>query len=121
MSTDDSSFSHVVRAPSDSARTAVAIDRRRHERYDLLLPAICRFTDGREQDVMIVDASEGGFGLDRNLGIAVDTEFEITMAEAGTFPCRLAWFDDTRCGVALLPTSDTFADHAIADLAKTLG
>ncbi len=128
MSRDDDSFSDVewvARATHrvsslDGKLAAAPSDRRRHERYNLRLAAICRFADGSEQHVMVVDASEGGFGLDRNLGVGVDTEFQITMAEAGTFPCRLAWFDDARCGVALLQTSDVFADDAIADLAKTL-
>lgn len=94
-------------------------ERRRHQRYALNSPAVCRLPDGRDLAVTIIDASEGGFGIDCNIGLAVDTVFEIVMAEAGTFRCRLAWFDDERCGVELLPAAD-YTPAALDDLARTL-
>ncbi|MBX9684439.1 MAG: PilZ domain-containing protein [Hyphomicrobium sp.] len=95
-------------------------DRRRHARTALLSPASCRFADGTVRSVVVIDVSEGGFGLNCNLEVPVDTVFEITMSDAGTFPCRLAWFDDTRCGVELLASSGAFSADALAGLAATL-
>ncbi len=76
-------------------------DQRRYKRQTVNWPACCRF-GGQKWDVTIVDASNGGFGLDTRLPIAVGTNLQIVIEQVGQFECRIAWSNDTRCGLEFL-------------------
>lgn len=76
-------------------------NKRRHKRQTVNWPACCRFGD-KEWNVTIVDASNGGFGLDTRLPIAPGTNLQIAINQVGEFGCRIAWISNTRCGLELL-------------------
>ncbi|MGH1418942.1 MAG: PilZ domain-containing protein [Hyphomicrobiaceae bacterium] len=76
-------------------------DRRRRERQSVNWPARCIFDD-KEWDVVIVDASNDGFGLNFGLPLAVGTDLQIFIDQVGQFRCRIIWSSDTRTGLELL-------------------
>ena len=97
----------------------VSGDRRRHARTPVNWPATCIAEDGTRVDVTIVDASIGGFCLDRAIPI-VDAHFILAIHQIGTFPCRIAWRKADQCGIELLIEFGQPSDGELRELAKFL-
>lgn len=81
-------------------------ERRRHNRVPVSWAARCIVDSETYWNATIVDASEGGFGLSRDLPLEIDERLAIAIADVGTFPCRVAWKSSTKCGVELEDEED---------------
>lgn len=86
-------------------------ENRRHVRHAIVCPAVCSIEQRQSSasptwDAIIVDVSEGGFGLSCDLPLDVEARLWITVAGVGSYPCRLAWKRDDRCGLQLLDSAD---------------
>ena len=91
-----------VQMDMDQPLNCAAPDLRARPRAKVNWPATCKVHGCDALPVTIVDASGGGFGLRGEMPIAVGTVFSITMADIGTFPCRLIWKEGLRFGIELL-------------------
>ncbi len=94
-------------------------EKRRHTRHSVAWPAIC-FADGVDRfQALIVNVSEGGFGLTGPvLTLAADSILYVDFQQIGTFRCRVAWVHETRFGVEIIDdqTSDDTANvFSLAD------
>ena len=76
-------------------------ERRKHKRVPVHWAACCIGDQDTYWDTVIVDASEGGFGLSRDLPLEIGARLKIAIADVGTFPCRIAWKSPSKCGVEL--------------------
>ena len=94
--------------------------RRQHPRYPTKWPALCEAAGVGMWPVTIINASEGGFGLSRDLPVEVGAELTIRISEIGDFPCALVWKREDRCGVRLLRAKGSFSDDQISGLAAGL-
>lgn len=93
---------------------------RRFPRYPTACPATC-FVDGRERwDVIITDASQGGFGLSQDLPVPRGTHVIISIPQIGDFLCAVVWKKDGRCGVELASESGWLTDVEAKRLASGL-
>jgi len=94
-------------------------DRRRHPRFEVRAPAHCLI--GAERiDVIIIDVSAGGLGLDRPLPCETNSQFQIVIPDVGTFRARLAWKGPERCGLELLPADRELSAGGVDQLAGWL-
>jgi hypothetical protein len=111
----------VTRAPhAQPAQRPRGRERRRHQRYQVSIPAFCQVRAGPELPVTIVDVSSQGFGLDRPLPCQVDERVAVIVPYVGTFAARVAWVGERRCGVELLCDLETSSDDSAAALAAGL-
>ncbi|MGH1417576.1 MAG: PilZ domain-containing protein [Hyphomicrobiaceae bacterium] len=94
--------------------------RRRYHRSPANWPAHCFVEGVLDCSTVIVDASEGGFGLSTSLAVPVGTTIIISIAQVGVFPCRLAWKNDKRCGVEMLREDGYLSDTQMASLGSVL-
>lgn len=94
-------------------------DRRRHARFEVRAPAHC-LIGGAKIDVIIIDVSEGGLGLDRPLPCETNSQFQIAIPDVGTFRARLAWKSPERCGLELLPVARELSAGGVDQLAGWL-
>jgi hypothetical protein len=92
-----------TRAEATHENPELGLENRRHTRHSVAWPAIC-FAEGSERfEALIVNVSEGGFGLaGPALAFAVDSILFVEFDQIGTFRCRLAWVQETRFGVEIL-------------------
>lgn len=67
-------------------------------------------------DVTIIDTSDGGFGLSASLPLGIGDQLQIAIDGIGVFPCKLAWKDDVRCGIALLDEVHAMSTEDVAIL-----
>ncbi len=99
-------------------------DKRRHTRHSVAWPAIC-FADGVDRfQALIVNVSEGGFGLTgAALTLGVDSILYVDFDQIGTFRCRVAWIHETRFGVEIIDdqtTGDTTNAFILADALQSV-
>lgn len=52
--------------------------------------------------VIVINASEGGFELSRDLPLDTGELVQIVIEDVGVFPCRVAWKMRNRCGLEVL-------------------
>ena len=97
------------------------VTRRKHQRYPANWPARCVAESQLDCDVIIENASEGGFGLSCSLPLEVNARIVLTIDQIGVFPCRLAWKSDDKCGVQLLTEEGHLTMDQIAGLSGVLG
>lgn len=85
------------------------IEKRRHTRHSVAWPAICFEEGGKRFEALIVNVSEGGFGLTGpSLTTGVDAILYVDFDQIGTFRCRVAWTHENRFGVEII--DDQIAD-----------
>ena len=99
------------------------IEKRRHTRHSVAWPAIC-FADGIDRfPAMIVNVSEGGFGLSGSVrGPEVDSILFVDFDQIGTFRCRVAWTHEIRFGVEIIddqPAVDPSLTFNLADVLQS--
>ena len=99
------------------------IENRRHTRHSVAWPAIC-FADGIDRfPAIIVDVSEGGFGLSGPVqGLDVDSILFVDFDQIGTFRCRVAWTHENRFGVEIIddePAEDPSHTFNLADVLQS--
>ena len=109
------------------ARSPDTVDmasRRRFPRYPTECPAVCIWSgngEGSTQwDVTIINASQGGFGLSRDLPVPKHTPIIISIPEIGDFLCSIAWKSDSGCGVQLQTEIGWLTDKEARRLATGL-
>ena len=95
-------------------------ENRRHARQAANWRARCFSEDGTVWNVIIIDRSDGGFGLDRLVPMDVDARLHIAVADVGTFPCRIAWKSEERCGLQLLPEQGSLSENQILGVTNRL-
>jgi PilZ domain len=100
---------------SDAAGTM-----RRFPRYPTQCPATCSVDGFDHWAVVIVDASQGGFGLSRDLPVPRGTHVIISIPQIGDFLCAIAWKKAGRCGVELASESGWLTDDEAKRLAGGL-
>lgn len=96
------------------------VGRRRQQRRAVDWVAHCRTRRGDQWAVTIIDASEGGFGLSCTLPLPVDSRILVDVGGIGTFPCRIAWQAQGRCGLQLLQEEAAASEDDIDGLAQLL-
>lgn len=94
--------------------------RRKYQRYPANWPARCMINGQPDLDLIIDDASEGGFGLHCTLPIEVGDLLVLSVAQIGVFPCRLAWKSEDRCGVQFLREEGHLSEDQISGLSDVL-
>ena len=92
-----------TRAETASEYPDKGIEKRRHTRHSVAWPATC-FADGIDRfSVLIVNVSEGGFGLSGPApALDVNSTLFVDFDQIGTFRCRVAWTNENRFGVEIL-------------------
>lgn len=88
--------------------------RRRHERRRADWPAACSDASGATWDARVVDTSNGGLGLENCPPLAVDQTIVVALENVGTFACRVAWSNGSRCGIEFLPDNRQIKEAAEA-------
>jgi hypothetical protein len=94
--------------------------RRKFVRHPTNWPAVCSLSEQQKWDVVIIDASEGGFGLSCDLPVPEGTHITITIEQIGQFRASIVWQGSNRCGVKLLAEPDAPTDDEIVRLADGL-
>lgn len=93
--------------------------RREYERHQTNWPAKC-FYGSHVWPAVVVDVSQGGVGLDRDLPVMKDETIALEMQDIGTYVCRVAWKQGNRCGLQFLKRTDELSDDAIDGLASSI-
>lgn len=93
--------------------------RREYERHQTNWPARC-FYGNHVWPAVVVDVSQGGVGLDRDLPAMKDETITLEMHDVGTYLCRVAWKHSNRCGLQFLKRTDELSDDAIDGLASSI-
>lgn len=106
-------------AANTAASAPRATFRREHERHAANWPARCYHDQGAWK-ATVIDVSEGGVGLDRDLPVAKDEIITLELPDVGSYTCRVAWKRDGRCGLQFLRRPDELSADAIDSLADTL-
>ena len=106
---------------SGAYEVAPADERRKHQRYRVSITATC-FIDGFEPiDVVVINISEGGYGLNCALPFSEGTNLAIFFPETEmTFTASVAWMTGTRCGLRLRPSRGHLSEAASDKLADLL-
>ena len=96
-------------------------ERRKHPRYRVNIAASC-LLDGLEPlEVLVIDMSHGGFGLDCALPVEQGTQVTISFPDHEMkYRATVAWKSDTRCGVQLLPDKDHISETTSDEIAVML-
>lgn len=94
--------------------------RRKHERRQSNWPAECSDAAGFTWQARVLDHSLGGLGLENCPQLQVNQVIRVRLESIGSFPCRVAWSKDGRCGVEFLPEANATLDHDVASLAEHL-
>lgn len=120
---------HATATPTDppigqsglaSSAPQQAADQRRQWRIPVRWSACCTFPDGTSEDVIIIDVTLGGFGLDRDIPAATEQSLTIALNEIGIFACRVAWKSGTRCGLELLASEPSVTGDGMRELTAVL-
>lgn len=96
------------------------LTRRQHERNKAGWLATCLTTNGFSWDCWVVDHSNGGLGLDHCPVLNIDEIIEVSLNDIGKFQCRVAWSDQRRCGVEILPHASHASTEATALLVSMI-
>ncbi len=100
-----------TRAEAASGYQEAGHEKRRHTRHSVSWPAACFAEGGERFKALIVNVSEGGFGLTgAALTLGVDSTLYVDFDQIGTFRCRVAWIHENRFGVEIV--DDPAADDA---------
>ncbi len=84
------------------AQKITGIEQRRHVRHAIRCPAVCR-AGATSCQAMVVDVSDGGFGLTEcRLHADVDDIINVELEQIGVFKCRVAWKRGDRFGVEIV-------------------
>ncbi len=94
-------------------------DKRQYKRETVYWSATCH-AHGLNWKVNIVDASNGGFGVNARLPLDVGTELRIVIDQIGTFECKIAWLGRDRCGLELLESKDDLTHSQVQFLCSVL-
>ncbi len=94
--------------------------RRKYQRYPANWPARCMIDGQPDRDLIIENASEGGFGLHCTLPVEIGDQLVLSVAQIGVFPCRLAWKSEDRCGVQFLREEGHLSAGQISGLSDAL-
>lgn len=98
---DASEAKREVKATSDQGASDVPI-RRQHWREKTGWPARCTTASGFSWECWVVDHSIGGLGLSHCPELRVDQVVKIKLTDIGLFHCRVAWSDQSRCGLQFI-------------------
>lgn len=93
---------------------------RRQVRYDADWPCTCRDQSGSSWQGWVTDCSVGGLGLAHCPYLEIEQVIDVQLDGIGSFRGRVTWFADDRCGIALLPATNTPSDDSIDRLAVYL-
>ncbi len=91
---------------------------RRHERYPTRWPASCTQNGRDVWDVMIIDASEGGFGLSDDIPVPENSIVRIDIDQVGGFQCRIAWKNGRRCGMQIVDDKNSLNPDEVIELSE---
>ena len=80
------------------------IERRFSQRRQVNAPVLV-LQGTRVQSGLLVDLSEGGFGLSKVTQIVADEIVSVATQDGHVFEGRVIWVDDTRAGVSLISQS----------------
>lgn len=94
-------------------------ERRIDFRYEANWPVQLTFGE-RSWDATVVDASVGGIGIDRDLPVEKGALLTAVLPGIGSYPCRMAWKYDGRCGFQFVKAKDDLPDEAITSLADSI-
>ncbi len=99
-------------------------EKRRHTRHSVAWPAICFAEGGERFEALIVNVSEGGFGLTgAALTLGIDSILYVDFDQIGTFRCRIAWSHENRFGVEIIDdqaANDTDQAFNLADALQSV-
>ena len=112
--------SAAQRRPSRRDEAGVQDSRRMYPRHPTNCPAVCIWSGQGQWDVTIINASQGGFGLSRDLPVPKDTPIIIAIPEIGDFLCSIAWKSASGCGVQLQTEIGWLTDKEARRLATGL-
>lgn len=76
--------------------------RRRHWRQKTGWPATCTTATGFSWECWVIDHSIGGLGLCHCPELGVGQVVQINLHEIGVFRCRIAWSEQSRCGMQFI-------------------
>ncbi len=97
------------------------LGRRRHARYLTGgWPAQCSDGQGFRWDAWAVDYSAGGLGLENCPPLDIDQMIDVELKDLGIIPCRVAWFENGKCGVQFVPDKPDHWDDSVSALAGFL-
>jgi PilZ domain len=92
------------------------VENRRHQRYQVHIEARCFIEGSKPIDIVIVDISEGGFGLNSALPFEKGSRLSVLLPEVGMFAAMIAWKSEHRCGLQLLDQDDDLPAPALDEL-----
>ena len=99
-------------------------EKRRHTRHSVAWPANCFAAGGERFEALIVNVSEGGFGLTGAAPtLGVESILYIDFDQICTFRCRVAWSHENRFGVEIIDDQlgdETGQVFSLADALQSL-
>lgn len=95
-------------------------DRRLHRRHEVDWPAICALASGFSWTAKVVDAGRGGLGLENCPALREGQIVTVTLADIGTFCCRVAWSRNARCGIEFMPIDGERDEESLTAMAAIL-
>lgn len=95
-------------------------DRRQNKRYKVSWPAMCTLQNNTKINVLIIDVSEGGVGIDCSLPIEIDDPVIVDLRDIGVFGCTLRWKTDWRSGLQFQTTENILNDKQLSDLSGVI-
>ncbi len=114
----------IQRRPEPDAEAAADASakefRRKYPRHPTNCPAICSVSGRGTWDVVVIDASQGGFGLSCDLPVPEGTQIVISIPQIGDFLGSVVWKNGERCGVKLLTEAGWLNDAEAKRLANGL-
>jgi PilZ domain len=114
----------IQRQPEPDTHSEPDIDsmasRRKFARYPTHCPAVCILPGQAQQNVTIINASQGGFGLSCDLPVPEGTQIVISIPQIGDFLGAVVWKNGERCGVELLTEAGWLDDEEAKRLASGL-
>lgn len=111
----------VLRSEANSVcRVSDSPTRRQHGRQKIGWPATCVTADGFSWECWVVDHSIGGLGLSNCPALTVDQVVELKLCDIGEFWCRVAWSEQSRCGVQFIDDQNIASVEELEALAQLL-
>lgn len=95
-------------------------DKRAHVRIEVNWPAICCLPSGFSWSSSVTDVSFGGMRIHNCPPLSVDDRVVVSLADIGTFSCRVAWSNGTQCGMEFLLADGELDEDSLNELAASL-
>ncbi|HEX8527678.1 PilZ domain-containing protein [Allosphingosinicella sp.] len=77
-----------------------AFDRRRHARHSVQIGAGLDANVRPSSPIAVIDLSTGGCGIETDIQLEPQTRVWLKLPGLESWPCRVAWSDGTRAGLA---------------------